>query len=209
MRRRSLPRIYPLTDSRLTGLSPAEQCRRLIDAGAELIQIREKHASSGEFYKAAAEALAVAREKGARIVINDRVDLALMLGADGVHLGQDDLPPAQARELLGPEALIGYSTHSVEQARAALELPVDYIAVGPVYATRSKEDPDAVVGPEGVRAVRAAVGRFPLVAIGGITPRNVRTVLDAGADSAAVIGALLSDPERIEENFDAFIRAAA
>lgn len=187
-----LPKLYPITDRRLSGLSHAEQVARLVEGGAVFIQLREKHLSPREFYREAEEALKVARARGAKLIINDRADIALTLDADGVHLGQDDVPPEAARALLGEGAVIGFSTHSVEQAIAAARLPVDYIAVGPVFATTSKERPDPQVGLEGLRRVREAVGRIPLVAIGGVTRENAPSVLAAGADSVAVISALLS-----------------
>jgi thiamine-phosphate pyrophosphorylase len=127
------------------------------------------------------------------------VDIALALHADGVHLGQDDLSPLAARSLLGQESIIGFSTHNLEQARAASRLPVDYIAIGPIFATSSKDNADPVVGLEGLARVREAVGQLPLVAIGGINDLNARDVLKAGADSVAVIGALLSEPAEIAE----------
>jgi thiamine-phosphate pyrophosphorylase len=195
-----LPKLYPITDRRLSGLSHAEQVARLIEGGATLIQLREKHRSPREFYREAEAALKTAHERGARLIINDRADIALALGADGVHLGQDDMPPAAARKLLDKDAIIGFSTHSVEQAIEAARMPVTYVAIGPVFATASKERPDPVVGLEGVRRVREAVGGdLPLVAIGGITRDNARSVLGAGADSVAVIGALIkpSDPAAI------------
>ena len=194
-----LPKLYPITDRRLSGLSHAEQVARLCEGGAGLVQLREKHLPPREFYREAEEALRVARARGVKLIINDRADIALALGADGVHLGQDDMPPEAARSLLGDAAIIGFSTHGVEQAAAAARLPVDYVAIGPVFATQSKENPDAVVGLEGVRRARGAVGRLPLVAIGGITPEKAPSVLDAGADSVAVIAALLApgDPSEI------------
>lgn len=192
-----LPKVYPITDTRLSGLSHAEQVARLSDGGASLVQLREKHLAPREFYKAAAEALDVARARGVRLIINDRVDIALALRADGVHLGQDDLPPDAARELLGTQAVIGFSTHSVEQARAAARLPVDYIAIGPIFNTSTKENPDPVVGLDGLRRVRQAVGEIPLVAIGGITVETAPAVIAAGADSVAIISSLLKDPSRI------------
>ena len=191
-----LPKLYPITDRRLSGLSHAAQVARLIEGGAGFIQLREKHLSPREFYREAEDALKIARERGVRLVVNDRADIALALGADGVHLGQDDMPAAAARSLLGERAIIGCSTHSVEQAIEAARMPVSYIAIGPVFATVSKEKPDPVVGLEGVRRVREAVGRsMPLVAIGGITRDNARSVLAAGADSVAIIGALLTPSE--------------
>ena len=194
-----LPKLYLITDRRLSGLSHAEQVARLIDGGAAFVQLREKHLSPREFYEEAADALKVARAHGAKLIVNDRADIALAIGADGVHLGQDDMPPAAARSLLGEGAVIGFSTHSVEQAIAAARLPVDYIAVGPVFETTSKRNPDPVIGLEGLRRVRESVGPVTLVAIGGITRENAPTVLDAGADSVAVISALFNrvDPTEI------------
>lgn len=194
-----LPKLYPITDRRLSGLSHAEQVTRLCEGGARLVQLREKHLSAREFYAEVSEALRVARLFGAKLIVNDRADVALAVGADGVHVGQDDVPPEAARSLLGAQAIIGFSTHSVEQAIDAARLPVDYIAIGPVFDTSSKENPDPVVGLEGVRLVRAAVGTVPLVAIGGITAESAASVLAVGADSVAIIGALLntSDPAEI------------
>lgn len=195
----NLPKLYPITDARLSGLSHAEQVRRLCAGGATFIQLREKHLAPREFYKEAEAALQVAHSNGARLIINDRVDIALALTADGVHLGQDDLPPARARELLGARAIIGFSTHNIEQARVAALLPVDYLAIGPIFETSSKENPEAVVGPDGLHRVRQIIGEIPLVAIGGIKRDNVREVLKAGADSVAVISLLLANPPQIEE----------
>lgn len=194
-----LPKIYPITDRRLSGLSHAEQVRRLVDGGARLVQLREKHLPSKLFYEEAVEAIKIARAANVRIVVNDRVDIALMAGADGVHLGQDDLPPSEARKILGPGAIIGYSTHSLEQALAAAREPVDYIAAGPVFATSSKADHDPAIGLDGLRLIREAASGLPLVAIGSITADRLRQVLDAGADATAVIGAAVSDASRITE----------
>ena len=194
----NLPTLYPITDTVVSGLSHAEQVRRLCAGGAILIQLREKEMSPREFHQEAKAALIVARSYGARIIINDRADLALTLGADGVHLGQDDLPPAAARRLLGKDAIIGLSTHTLEQAKAAAGLPIDYIAIGPIFETKSKVNPDAVVGLEGLRRVRRSVGDVPLVAIGGIGLPDLKNVLDAGADSVAVISLLLADYTQIE-----------
>lgn len=200
-----LPKIYPITDRNLTGLTHAEQVRRLIRGGAKFIQLREKHMSSKDFFEAAREALEIARKSNARIIINDRVDIALAIGADGVHLGQDDLPPEKAREILGARSIIGFSTHNLRQALEALRKPVDYIAVGPVFATKTKENPDARVGLSGVETVRLKTGKIPLVAIGGIDLENCPEVLAAGADSVAIISGILSKPENIAENFHKFV----
>lgn len=180
-------RLYPLTDRRLSGLSHAEQVSQLSEGGATLVQLREKILSPFEFYTEAEAALRLARARGVKIIINDRVDLALGLRADGVHLGQDDLPPEAARRILGPDVIVGFSTHDTEQARLAAQMPVDYIAIGPIFATSTKKASDPPVGLEGLRIVRQAVGTIPLVAIGGITRDNGQAVLDAGADAISVV----------------------
>jgi thiamine-phosphate pyrophosphorylase len=195
-----LPKLYPITDRRLSGLTHARQVALLCEGGARVVQLREKQLSAREFYAEVLEALKVARSFGAKLIVNDRADVALVVGADGVHLGQDDMPPGAARALLGEGKIVGFSTHGVGQAAEAARLPVDYVAVGPVFDTSSKENPDPVVGLEGVRRVRAAVGgSVKLVAIGGITAETAPSVIEAGADSVAVIGALLdaSDPAEI------------
>ena len=194
-----LPRVYPITDTRISGLSHAEQVALFADGGATVVQLRDKHAPALQFYEQAKAALAVARERGVQLIINDRVDIALAVRADGVHLGQDDLPPAAARDLLGDDVVIGFSTHNVKQAIEASTWPVDYLAIGPIFQTATKENPDPMVGLEGLRTVREAIGERPLVAIGGITPANARAVIDAGADSVAIIRGLLSSPDGISE----------
>jgi thiamine-phosphate pyrophosphorylase len=198
MKRLRLPRVYPVTDARLSGLSHAEQVRRLCEGGARFVQVREKHAPPREFLRAAREAVEAARAFGALVIVNDRADIALAAGADGVHLGQDDLDPAAARRLLGPGLVIGYSTHSLAQALAAARLPVDYVALGPVFPTRTKGNPDPVVGLETLARVRGALDpATPLVAIGGITHSNARAAVEAGADAVALVGALVSEPDAI------------
>jgi thiamine-phosphate pyrophosphorylase len=185
-----LPQVYPITDTQISGLSHAEQVAIFAERGATVVQIREKRATAFEFYEQARAALAIAAERGVHLIINDRVDIALATGATGVHLGQDDLPPEAARRLLGEDAVIGYSTHSVAQALEAARMPIDYLAIGPIFTTSTKENPDPVVGLEGLRAVKAAIGSLPLVAIGGIKPANTAEVLAAGADSVAMISGL-------------------
>lgn len=199
-----LSEIYPITDTRISNLSHAEQVERFIEGGAAIVQLREKYASPKEFYESAKKALEIARLHRVKIIINDRVDIALALKADGVHLGQTDLPPAYAREILGEKAIIGFSTHNLQQAVEAIELPIDYLAIGPVYATQTKENPEKPVGIDGVKRVRAAVGDFPIVAIGGITSENFREILQSGANSLAVIGDLLCDPTKIVEKMHKF-----
>ena len=200
------PKIYPITDRAISGLSHIDQVRLLIDGGAKLIQLRDKSAPAGEFYDAAVETIAYARERGVKVIVNDRVDIALVSGADGVHLGQDDLDPTDARKLLGDDAIIGFSTHSLEQARAASGFPVDYIAIGPIFATSTKTNPDPVVGIEGLRTVRSSIGDLPLVAIGGITRENAAPLFEAGADSVAVISDLLSRRDEITSRMAEFTR---
>lgn len=200
----SLPKIYPLTDVSISKLSHLEQVERLIAGGANLIQLREKNLAPKDFFNIANEAINFARSRNVKIVVNDRVDIALAIKADGVHLGQDDLPPEQARKILGDKAIIGFSTHTLAQAIEASKFPVDYIAIGPIFATTSKQNPDAVVGLENLKEVREAVNDFPLVAIGGIGFENAASVLQNGADSLAIIGAILNAPDKISENFKRF-----
>ena len=199
----SLPKIYPITDTLISGLSHAKQVEVLAAGGASLIQLREKRASPRVFYQAALEAMSMARRLGVQIIINDRVDIAIAVKADGVHLGQDDLPPDRARILLGASRIIGFSTHSLEQALAADLAPVDYVAIGPVLQTATKERPDPIVGLETVREIRRRISK-PLVAIGGITLDRARAIVEAGADSIAVIADLLSASD-IAERTRAFV----
>jgi len=196
----SLPKVYPITDTQLSGLSHAEQVRLLISGGATVIQIRDKRASPRELYQQAAAALQVARAHDAKLIINDRVDIALAVKADGVHLGQTDIPVAAARQLLGQAAIIGFSTHNLVQARLAMTLPIDYLAFGPIFETATKQNPDPIAGLDALRDVRASIGSLPMVAIGGITLENGAAVLMAGADALATISELVADPARIAEN---------
>lgn len=193
-----LPKLYAITDARLSALSHAEQVARLAVGGATLIQLREKHASPREFYREAQAAVRVARAQGVTLIVNDRADIALALAADGVHLGQDDLHPEAARRLLGDDSIIGYSTHNLAQLEEAARLPVNYVAFGPVFPTRTKENPDASVGLKLLARARAALpSAIPLVAIGGITREHARAALAAGADSVAVVSALLFEPDEV------------
>lgn len=205
----TLPRVYVLTDVPLTGLSHAEQVELLSLGGATLVQLREKHMPALEFYEQAKAAVAVADRHGVQVIVNDRVDVAIAAGARGVHLGQDDLPPAATRKLLGPHAVIGFSTHNVAQAIEASKLPIDYVAIGPIFATTTKSDTSPVLGLDGLRAVRNAIGQFPVVAIGGITHENAREVIEAGADAVAVISAVLADSTKITESTRRLLRAIA
>ncbi|MEO5859526.1 MAG: thiamine phosphate synthase [Pyrinomonadaceae bacterium] len=204
-----LPTIYPITNVELSGLSHADQVRALAEAGCRFLQIRDKSGSSLEIFDAVAESVSIADSFGMKIILNDRVDIAITTGLHGVHLGQDDLSPAEARELLGDDAIIGYSTHSVEQAIEAASLPIDYLAIGPIFATTTKENPDPVVGLAGIRKVRDAIGDFPLVAIGGIDITKLSHVLAAGADSAAIISALFAPGTTLADRFRALEDATA
>jgi len=203
-----LPKIYPITDTRLSGLSHAEQVKELIAGGATIIQLRDKHAAPREFYDQAADALEIARRQGVRLIINDRVDIAIALKADGVHLGQTDMPVSAARDLLGETAILGISTHSLAQAQFAESLPVNYIAFGPIFGTSTKENPGLTVGLETLKDVRSIVGSLPLVAIGGIDFATVRATLKSGADCAAVISAIVAESTQIQHNMQKMLLAA-
>jgi thiamine-phosphate pyrophosphorylase len=207
--RLDLPKIYPITDTQLSGLSHAEQVARLIEGGASLIQLRDKFSPPRDFYREAKAALQITRAHGARLIINDRVDIALALKADGVHLGQTDIPVAAARHLLGLEAIIGFSTHNVEQAKLAGALSIDYLAFGPVFPTLSKNNPDPTTGLIALSEVVPIKGSLPLVAIGGITLENALDVLKVGADSVAVIAGLIADPTKIAENMSKMMALTA
>ena len=187
----SLPRLYPITDVRLSGRSHADQIEDLAAGGATLIQLRDKNASPRELYDFAVVAVKVARRLGVLLIINDRVDVAIAAGADGVHLGQDDLPAERVRSLVGPDRIIGLSTHTLQQALTADSNPVEYIAIGPMFQTSTKENPDPVVQLDLLGEIKRRVSK-PLVAIGGITLERSRLVIEAGADSVAVISDLYS-----------------
>ncbi len=202
----SLPKIYPITDCLISKLSHLEQVKRLIKGDANFIQMRDKFATPKEFYESAKDVLDFVRGSNVKIIINDRVDIALALKSDGVHLGQDDLPPVHARAILGKKAIIGFSTHSISQAIEAINLPIDYVAIGPIFATSTKENPDPVVGIEGLKAVRQAIGDFPLVAIGGIHTSNASDLLENGADSLALISAILNDSASLLNNYKTFCK---
>lgn len=195
-----LPKVYPITDTVISGLSHCEQVKQLIAGGATLIQLREKRASSRVFYSDAQASLQIARSAGVKLIINDRVDIALALRADGVHLGQDDMPVDAARRILGDDAVIGFSTHNIEQVCAALRLPIDYLAIGPIFPTTSKRNPDPVAGLNQLKLAREMSVSMPVVAIGGINRSNAPDVLNAGASAVAVISALLANPNMIAEN---------
>jgi thiamine-phosphate pyrophosphorylase len=168
----------------------------LIAGGVYLLQYRNK---SGNPRRMLEDARAL-RPLKAQLIMNDRADLCLAANFDGVHVGQDDLWPAAVRSIIGDKLILGVSTHNPEQVRAADVTIADYIAVGPVFETGSKLNPDPVIGLEGVRRARSLTSK-PIVAIGGITRQNCRSVLEAGADSVAVISDLLAQPAKSAEEF--------
>lgn len=184
-----LPKLYAITDCQMSNCTHEEIVHMLLAGGAQLIQLRDKDASARELLDAARKCLPITRAAKAKLIINDRVDVALTADADGVHLGQDDLAVEEAREILGEEKIIGVSTHSLVQFCAALETSANYIAVGPIFPTKTKENPSPVVGLEFVREAKKLADR-PLAAIGGITVERAPEVIAAGADSVAVISAL-------------------
>jgi len=202
----NIPPLYPILDVALwpdqrAMLAAAEE---LAAAGVTLIQYRNKSGNSRQMLEHARE---LKRILGARVqlIMNDRADLCLAAAFDGLHVGQDDLSPDAARIIIGPDRGLGISTHNPEQIAVADQTDADYLAIGPVFATASKANPDPVVGLEGVRRARALT-RKPLVAIGGITRQNARSVIDAGADSVAVISDLLTDPRKSAEAFFEVLR---
>jgi len=197
----SLPRLYAVLDTGVAasrGWTVADLGQAFLDGGAQLIQLRAKHLDARALLEAADRLVRLAESSGARIIVNDRADVAAMCGAAGVHLGQEDLRPRDARALLGDRAMIGLSTHTPGQVDAALDEPIDYIAVGPVYGTSTKDTGYAAVGLELVRYAEKAADTRPVVAIGGITLARAPEVLAAGAASVAVISDLLEtgDPTR-------------
>ncbi len=206
--RLTLPKIYPITDRQLSGLSHAEQVRRLIDGGATLIQLREKHLPPIDFLRDAEAASKVAGNNHVTLIINDRVDIAMAINARGIHLGQDDMPVQAARRLVRDDTLIGFSTHTQQQVETAVRLPIDYIACGPVFPTSTKPDHDPIVGLQQLRVVRNIAADLPLVAIGGISAANVRAVLEAGADSVAVISSVVGERSKIEQNMRSMLELA-
>ena len=197
------PFLYPILDpGALAGRDPVHVVGVLAEAGVRIVQLRLKAGTDRARYETASRVRAATRARDMALVVNDRVDLARVVEAEGVHLGQDDLPPEAARAVLGPGRILGLSTHSLDQLRAAAATGPDYVAVGPVFPTRTKDNPDPVVGLDLVRTARAGCG-CPLVAIGGISRANARDVVAAGADGLAVIADLFaaSDLREAAEEF--------
>ena len=204
------PFLYPIVD---LGIVPPARVAALVAslarAGARLLQVRAKRLPDRALADVARDAVAAAHAAGALLLVNDRPDVARVAGADGVHVGQDDLDPDDVRRLLPAGAIVGVSTHDAAQLAAAARTGADYVAVGPVFPTSTKERPDPVVGLAFVRAARAALGR-PLVAIGGITAATAASVAEAGADGLAVVSAVVAagDPAAAYREIAARLRPA-
>ncbi len=200
-----LPELYAILDVACfapplrTTSSIVDYARDLAAGGVTLLQYRNKVGTTREMLEQAREIRRVLGD-GVTLIMNDRADICIAADFDGVHVGQHDLSPQGARTVIGDSSIMGVSTHNLEQLKEADAGPADYIAFGPVFATSSKRDHEPLVGIEGIRAARA-VTKKPLVAIGGITRANARSVIEAGADSVAVISDLLSSPTKVAEEF--------
>lgn len=190
----NLPRVYPILDTlsvTARACDPKTVARAWLDGGARILQYRHKAAWTRAIFEQAEQIAVDCREHGAIFVMNDRADMAALIGA-GLHVGQDDLAPGDARRILRPGAFLGYSTHNPDQLDAAAAQPVNYVAIGPVFATASKHKPDSIIGLEDLKNWRRRCDR-PLVAIGGITRETAPAVFAAGVDSIAVIGDLFPE----------------
>jgi thiamine-phosphate pyrophosphorylase len=185
-----LPAFYPVLDADLISAVPAAEA--LLEAGVRILQFRHKSFFSRTAFEEASRISELCRRAGALFVVNDRADVAMLLNA-ALHLGQDDLAPADARRILPAATIIGFSTHNERQLRAGDAEPVDYLAIGPIFATGSKQNPDPVVGLDRLRTLRPLTQK-PLVAIGGITRELAPKVFEAGADSVAIVGDLIPNP---------------
>jgi thiamine-phosphate pyrophosphorylase len=202
----NLPRLYAILDVALfpDGGALFAAAEDLAAAGVTLLQYRNKSGSAHAMLEQARELKRLIGNR-VKLIMNDRADLCLAADFDGLHLGQDDLSPGAARNIIGPDRWLGISTHNPEQLAVADQTDADYVAIGPVFSTTSKVNPDPVVGLEGVHRARGLT-RKPLVAIGGITRANARSVIEAGADCVAVISDLLPDPRKSAEAFFEVLR---
>ncbi len=207
----ALPRLYAIIDAAafLKHEDLITFATELIFGGCTVLQYRNKNGSARVMLEQARELRRLSRAGAPaphlRLIMNDRADLALAAEFDGVHVGQDDLPPSSVRRIIGPDRWLGFSTHDPQQVEEGDQTSADYIAIGPVFSTSSKDNPDPVVGLEGVRRARQLTGK-PLVAIGGITRANAASVIEAGADSVAVISDLLREPRKSAEEFFRVLR---
>jgi thiamine-phosphate pyrophosphorylase len=188
------PAIYAILDPHLASSPLVDLAETLAKAGVRLMQLRDKRSSTRRIYLEASELAATLRPMDVRFIVNDRPDIAMMSRAEGVHVGQNDLPVEEARRICGQPRWVGVSTHSLEQLREADRTSADYIAVGPIFPTGTKENPDPVVGIDFLRRVRPMT-RKPLVAIGGITLESAADIFRAGADSVALVRDLLAAPD--------------
>jgi thiamine-phosphate pyrophosphorylase len=194
LKRLVLPRLYVILDAALLTVPETECAEKLAAAGVRLIQYRNKRASARELFESCKQLSSLLIPQGVTFVVNDRADVALTAGAGGVHVGQEDLSVEAARSVIGPGNLLGVSTHNLEQFKAAAATSADYVAIGPVFSTSTKANPDPVVGIELFRQVRSLTDK-PIVAIGGITWERAAEVIQAGADSVAVISDILLAPD--------------
>lgn len=190
----ALPRLYVILDAGLVCGSAEEIAGQLMDAGVRLLQYRAKTVAAREMLETATRLAKLARTQGATFFVNDRPDLAYLAAADGVHVGQDDLGVEQARRIVGVDRWVGVSTHNLEQFERAVATSADYVAIGPIFRTTSKANPDPVVGTEMIRQLRLLTKK-PIVAIGGIGLEQAAEVIQAGADSVAVISDILGAPD--------------
>lgn len=181
--------LYLLTDTQIAGLTHVQITRQALSAGIKIIQLREKFQSKKEIYNTAIALKALTTKQRAALIINDHIDIAIAVNADGVHLGQDDMPPAEARRIIGRKKIIGVSTHSLGQAQKAEIEGADYIGFGPIFHTGTK-DAGKPQGLKALQKVREHIN-IPIVAIGGITSKNIRDVLISGADAAAIASGIL------------------
>jgi len=207
-----VPRLYPIVDAACFSSAEdlADFAEALVAGGCTLLQYRNKSGNGRGMLEQARELrrrcrTGVSDPHEPRLIMNDRADLCLDAEFDGVHVGQEDLSPESVRKIIGPDRWLGISTHNPEQLQEADRTSADYLAIGPVFSTSSKEKPDPVVGLEGVRRARQLT-RKPLVAIGGITRANAFSVIEAGADSVAVISDLLREPRKSAEEFFRILR---
>ena len=201
-----LPKFYPILDPAIAtryGVDPIAAAEQILEGGATILQFRHKGFFSREVFAQLERVAELCRDAGVLFVVNDRADLAALTNA-ALHLGQDDLTPAAAHRVVGAKTLIGFSTHNEAQLRAAAAEPANYLALGPIFGTSSKQNPDPVVGLAELRRLRPLTDR-PLVAIGGITRANAQSVLAAGADSVAIIGDLFAEDNNVRARTEEWV----
>jgi thiamine-phosphate pyrophosphorylase len=202
----TLPKFYPILDPEIAarhGVDPIAAAEQILEGGATILQFRHKGFFSREVFAQLERVAKLCRDAHALFVVNDRADLAALTDA-ALHLGQDDLTPSAARKVVGAKTLIGFSTHNESQLRAAAAEPADYLALGPIFGTASKQNPDPVVGIDELRRLRSLTDR-PLVAIGGITRANAQSVLGAGANSVAIIGDLFAENSTVRTRTEEWV----